>query len=134
MFIHTHTIQKELTELAQTDKTLWEKIRDKILEIIGRIRDSYKSLSGASKTAQVLRETMESLDEIEQLFYEGIVEAGERARTAAVTRMNSENMQVTSEKKYSEAMPEVIEIQPNSELAEMIDSAKGKNTMPFAII
>ena len=32
-------------------------------------------LNQASKTAQVLKETMDSLDDIKQLFYEGVSEA-----------------------------------------------------------
>ena len=86
---------KVLTELAKTDKTLWEKIRDWFFDIIGQIRRSWQDLNQASKTAQVLKETVDSLEEIERLFTEGVREAGERTRTAGVetvTRMNEENM------------------------------------------
>ena len=92
-----------LDELAKTDKSLWEKVRDWIFDIIGQIRRSYESLNQASKTAQVLKETMDSLDELERLFTEGVREAGERTRTAGVetvTRMNEENMQ-DSDRIYS---------------------------------
>jgi hypothetical protein len=42
----------------------------------------------------VLKETVESLEEIERLFYEGVREAGERTKTAGVaTSTNEENMQ-----------------------------------------
>ena len=61
---------KVLEELSKTDKTLWEKIRDWFFDIIGQIRRSYESLNQASKTAQVLKETVESLEEIEGLFTE----------------------------------------------------------------
>ena len=73
---------KVLEELAREDKTLWEKIRDWVMEIIGQIRRSFESLSGASKTAKVLAETMETFDEIERLFTEAVQEAGERTRAA----------------------------------------------------
>ena len=75
---------KVLTELSKTDKTLWEKIRDWFFDIIGQIRRSWKELNQASKTAQVLKETVKSLEEIERLFSEGVREAGERTRTAGV--------------------------------------------------
>ena len=94
---------KVLEELSKTDKSLWEKIRDWFFDIIGQIRRSWQGLNQASKTAQVLAETMESLDEIERMFTEGVKEAGERTRTAGVetvTRMNEENMH-DSEKVYS---------------------------------
>ena len=73
---------KVLEELSKADKSLWEKIRDWFFDIIGQIRRSYESLNQASKTAQVLKETVESLEEIERLFTEGVREAGERTRTA----------------------------------------------------
>lgn len=73
---------KILDELARTEKTVWQKIKDFITKIIADIRKYYGDLNQASKTAQVLKETVDSLDEIEQLFYEGVTEAGERTRTA----------------------------------------------------
>lgn len=75
---------KVLEELAKTDKTLWEKIRDWIADVIDKIRKHYGELNQASKTAQVLKETVESLEEIERLFTEGVREAGERTRTAEI--------------------------------------------------
>ena len=71
-----------LNELARENKTLWQKIKDRIFEIIEKIKKAYGDLSKTSRTAQILSETMDSLDEIEQLFYEGVTEAGERTRTA----------------------------------------------------
>ena len=73
-----------LNELARENKTLWQKIKDRIFEIIEKIKKAYGDLSKTSRTAQILSETMDSLDEIEQLFYEGVREAGERTRTAGV--------------------------------------------------
>lgn len=75
---------KVLAELAKTDKTLWEKIRDWIADVIDKIRKHYGELNQGSKTAQVLKETVESLEEIERLFTEGVREAGERTRTAEI--------------------------------------------------
>ena len=75
---------KILDELARTEKTVWQKIKDFITKIIADIRKYYGDLNQASKTAQVMKETVDSLDEIEQLFYEGVREAGERTRTAGV--------------------------------------------------
>lgn len=87
---------KIVDELARTDESIWKRMKDFIKKVISDIKKYFSGLNQASKTAQVLRGTVESLDEIEQLFYEGVVEAGERTRTAeTVTGMNEENMQVT---------------------------------------
>lgn len=83
-----------LDALARENKTLWQKIKDRIFEIIEKIKKAYNDLSKASRTAQILSKTMDSLDDIEQLFYEGVREAGERTRKAGVTRMNEEKMHV----------------------------------------
>ena len=89
---------KVLAELSKTDKSLWEKIRDWFFDIIGQIRRSWEGLNQASKTAQVLKETVESLDEIERLFTEGAKEAGERARTAGVkTRADTTGKKFSAE-------------------------------------
>lgn len=75
---------KVLDELAHTDKSLWQKVKAWFADIVKRIRKHYESLNQASKTAQVLKGTVESLEEIERLFTEGAKEAGERARTAEI--------------------------------------------------
>ena len=90
---------KVLEELSKTDKTLWEKIRDWIADVIDKIRKHYGELNQASKTAQVLKETVESLEEIERMFTEGVKEAGERTRTAGVeteTRVEGEKIYSTN--------------------------------------
>ena len=71
---------KIVDELAKTDKSLWEKVRDWIKNTVAKIRKYYGELNQSSKTAQVLKETMDSLDDIEQLFYEGVTEAGNLAQ------------------------------------------------------
>ena len=111
---------KVLEELAREDKTLWEKIRDWVMEIIGQIRRSFESLSGASKTAKVLAETMETFDEIERLFTEGVKEAGERTRTAGVEAENA----TVGKKKYS---VEYENAETNSDIMAMVDKVKSGN-------
>ena len=49
------------------------------------------------KTAQVLRESMETLDEVERLFTEGVREAGERTRTAGVETKSENTIAKTPE-------------------------------------
>ena len=89
-----------LRDLAAHNKTLWEKIKDVVLRIIDRVKAAYASLSGTSKTAQVLTDTMESLDEMKRLFTEAAAAAGDARRSgedADLTRINAEKMQVNEE-------------------------------------
>ena len=71
---------KVLAELADRDKSLWEKVKDWIHEGIARLKAAYANLKPTSKAAQVLKETMTSMDEIERLFTEGVQAAGQRAK------------------------------------------------------
>ncbi len=71
-----------LEDLATYDKSLWEKFKDWIVKAIHRIREAYNGLKPNSQAAQTLRETLDTLDEVERLFTEGVREAGERVRTA----------------------------------------------------
>lgn len=105
---------KILDELARTEKTVWQKIKDFITKIIADIRKYYGELNQASKTAQVLKETVDSLDDIEQLFYEGVREAGERTKTAGV--------ETKSENTISENSPENIY---DTDHGVMIDTDSG---------
>ncbi|MBE6653790.1 MAG: hypothetical protein E7610_10330 [Ruminococcaceae bacterium] len=71
---------KIVDELARTERTVWKKIKDFLAKILADIKKYYSNLNQASKTAQVLKETMDSLDDIEQLFYEVVREAGNLAQ------------------------------------------------------
>ena len=80
-----------LDELARTDKSIWQRVKDWIGRVIAKIRKYYGGLNGASKTARVLADTMESLDEMERLFTDAVVEAGEMVKTARVGEGDTAN-------------------------------------------
>lgn len=86
---------KVLNELARTDRTLWQKVKNWIENIISKIRKAYADLNQASKTAQILKETLDSLEEVERLFTEGVKDAGEQTRT---TKKKAETVQERGEK------------------------------------
>ena len=83
---------KVLQELAERDKSLWEKVKAWVREAITRLKAAYAELKPNSQAAKVLKETMTSMEEIERLFTEGVTAAGERAKGADVTRMNEEKV------------------------------------------
>ena len=86
-----------LAELQQRNSTLWEKIKTFVTSVIQRVKAAYGDLSGVSKTAQVLSETVESLDQVKRLFTESVVDASEARKSAqaeGVTGVNEGNGQV----------------------------------------
>lgn len=72
---------KVLEDLAKTDRSLWQKVKAWIQNTIAKIRKAYAGLNQASKTAQSLRETLETLDEVERLFSEAVLDTRKRSRT-----------------------------------------------------
>ena len=83
---------KVLEELAQKDRSLWQTVKNWIQKTIAKIKEYYGQLNQASKTAQTLKETLDTLEEVERLFTEGVKEAGEQARTVrGETTEDSEN-------------------------------------------
>ena len=114
---------KVLEELAHTDRSLWQKVKAWIQNIISKIRKYYGELNQASKTAQVLKETVESLEEIERLFMEGVREAGERTRTAGVDVTINGNVIPLSER-FKEDNPDIrYSIDDTPETPDVSDSA-----------
>lgn len=99
---------KVLEELAHTDRSIWQKVKAWIQNIISKIRKYYGELNQASKTAKVLRETVESLEEIERLFTEGVTEAGERTRTAGVENTLEDNGSPTRKYLISEEISSTL--------------------------
>lgn len=97
---------KVLEELAAYDKSLWDKIREWITEALEKLKAAYADLKPNSQAARVLAETMDSLEEMERLFTEGVREAGEKTKEEAVTRMNEEKMHVNEEMPFSVEDPD----------------------------
>lgn len=70
-------VLEKLAELKQIDKTLWEKIRDFISELAEKIREVYAGLSPDSMEGRYVAEMKDSIETIQNLFTEGLVEASE---------------------------------------------------------
>lgn len=78
-----------MEDLATYDKSLWEKIKDFIVDLIKKIKKAYGELKPNSQAAKVLKETVDDMSEIQRLWAEGVREAGERTRKAGVETRES---------------------------------------------
>ncbi len=103
-----------MEDLATYDKSLWEKIKDFIVDLIKKIKKAYGELSPNSQAAKVLKDTVDDMSEIQRLWAEGVREAGERTRKAKVETENTGESGI----KYSLA--------PNAK-AEVKKALKDKN-------
>ena len=84
MLVDGEVVQK-LAELKQKDKTLWEKIKDAIRDLLekwGLIRKEYEGRSVAGE-AEFLRGMDEAFKKLQQLYTEAFAEASENFAAAA---------------------------------------------------
>lgn len=110
---------KVLQELAERDKSLWEKVKAWIREAIARLKAAYAELKPNSQAAKVLKETMTGMEEIERLFTEGVTAAGERAKGAETGVKAEESNSVNTESEISQENPY------DTEHGVMIDDESG---------
>lgn len=72
---------KVIAKLKQQDRTLWEKIKDYITDLVNKIKKAYSGMKADSREGQLLAEWMNEsvskMEEIQSLFAEGLVKAGE---------------------------------------------------------
>lgn len=97
MLVDGEVVQK-LAELKQKDKTLWEKIKDAIRDLLekwGLIRKEYEGRSVAGE-AEFLRGMDEAFKKLQQLYTEAFAEASENFAAAADEVLQSGAKPVTT--------------------------------------
>lgn len=68
---------EKLAKLKKQDKSIWQKIKDFIDNWAAKIRQAYEGLSPDSTEGRMVAEMVDSIDQLQQLFAEGLVEASE---------------------------------------------------------
>ena len=94
MLVDGEVVQK-LAELKQKDKTLWEKIKDAIRDLLekwGLIRKEYEGRSVAGE-AEFLRGMDEAFKKLQDMFAEAFADADANFSVAGLTVDNSINME-----------------------------------------
>lgn len=94
MLVDGEVVQK-LAELKQKDKTLWEKIKDAIRDLLekwGLIRKEYEGRSVAGE-AEFMRGMDEAFKKLQQLYTEAFADADANFSVAGLTVDNSINME-----------------------------------------
>lgn len=75
MLTDTNAMEK-IEKLRVENPSLWEKIKAAFQKIFNAVKRAYKGLDPETQEAQMLKEMMEPLEKLSDLFAEGIVEAG----------------------------------------------------------
>ena len=77
MFTDANAIEK-VEKLKNTDKKLWEKIKDFFADLFKKITEEYKALGSQTKEAElVLKMSKETIERLSNLFAEALVDAGD---------------------------------------------------------
>ena len=102
---------KVLADIKARDKTLWQKIKDWLLEIADKLKkaaDAYRGMKPDSVEGRMVREMDGVFDEIQKLFAEGLVEASENFAAAEGQKNTTQEGGVKYSDKYLAA-----EVDPN---------------------
>ena len=75
-------VMEKLAKLKQIDKTLWQKIKDFISELAAKIRKVYDGLAPDSVEGRYVAEMKDSIEKLQELFTEGLVDASENYQAA----------------------------------------------------
>ena len=73
---------ERVQKLKQTDRTLWEKIRDWFVSMAEGIRKAYEKLKPDSREGQMVAEMVEAAERLKDLFAEGLVDAADNLNGA----------------------------------------------------
>lgn len=74
-----------IAELAKQDKTLWEKIKSFIKDIVDRIKKAYENLDPEAKEVKAIRDINGAVEELSALWLDALQDAGEAYSTIAGT-------------------------------------------------
>ena len=66
---------QRVQKLKQTDRTLWEKIRDWFVSMADSIRKAYENLKPDSREGQLVAEMVDTAEKLKELFAEAAVDA-----------------------------------------------------------
>lgn len=99
---------QDLADLKKTDEGLWNKIKEFFSDILGKLKKAlgaYDGLDPDSVEGRYVAEMKDSIRELEQLFTEGLTEAGENFRAISV---KEQQKQVKVDKKQNYEFPQEV--------------------------
>lgn len=76
MFTDTNLSEK-LAKLKEKDQTLWEKIKEFFSDLLAKIKEAYDGLSPQSDEGKLVKQMVDSIEKISDLFADALVDAGE---------------------------------------------------------
>lgn len=122
-------------ELYKTDKTVWEKIRDGLKDIVNRIARYYKGLSPESDLGKFGERLAKQSQEILDRFVAGVRAASENAAYMKNTADEGGVMMMSRDKNNNVVVDEIVTKQSLAEtLSQIYKSDKNSKPFTFAVL
>ena len=97
MMLADGNVMEKLAKLKAQDKSLWQKIKDFISELVVKIRSVYDGMSPDSVEGRHVAEMVDAIERLQELFAEGLVDASENYQSAMETVVEADAKAVSEE-------------------------------------
>lgn len=101
------TAQNFAKELYETDKSLWEKIKDFFADLVNKIKALYSQYPPESKAAQIVSEMKDVAEELQRAWLDMVVDSGQtQAAISDIVNIDVESKSVSpmmSERTWTES-------------------------------
>lgn len=103
-------VMAKLIELKAKAQSLFEKMKQFFDNLLNKIRDAYKGLQPDSEEGKAVLEMQESIEKIQQLFAEALVEASENYRNAETQKNTDQEVGVQYSHEQNMSMRGVYDV------------------------
>ena len=81
----------KIAELKAKDKTLWQKIRDYLTNLVARIKDAYKGMKPDSYEGRKVAEMLDTAEKLKALWTEALVDASDAYNQSDIVKKDLAN-------------------------------------------
>lgn len=96
-------IVQKLAELKAKDKTLWEKIKSFIADLVAKIKAAYEGLSPDSIEGRYVAEMLDAAERLKELWTEALVDASEASALVEIDAETESVSPLFSERTWTES-------------------------------
>lgn len=115
-------VAEKLALLKAKDKTLWGKIKEFFSDLMAKIQEVYKGMKPNSAEGQYVAEMKDALERIQELFTEGLVDAGENYQSVSTQESSINNTERYSFRNSVTGMANDALLPYDKELAILIEN------------
>ncbi len=91
------SVMEKLAKLKAQDRTLWQKIKSYITDLVAKIRNLYKGIDPQSYEGMAVSQMKDALERLQELFTEGLVDASENYRASLTPGQKGISANLTGE-------------------------------------